>query len=295
MSLRPIVTTLALVVAVVSRGHAETTVSFERQASEVRVLLDGILFTAFRHGGVEKPGLYPLLAPGGAHVTRGFPMAPRPGEAHDHPHHTSQWFAHGDVNGVDFWSGRDGARIVIADEPRLDVDAGTVRATLEWRDGEGRPVCTERRTMRFGGAEGVRFVDFDVSLVATHGPPTLRLKGDVAKGSSLSSAGHRDGQCWGKRAAWVEYRGPVDENDIGVAIFDHPENPRHPTWWHARDYGLFAANPFGVHDFEGKPRGAGDLQLAAGESLRFRYRIVIHAGRWDKTRLDAAHAAWAAR
>ena len=65
---------------------------------------------------------------------------------------------------------------------------------------------------------------------------------------------------------------------IGIAIFDHPENPRHPTWWHVRDYGLFSANPFGVHDFEKKPKHTGDYTLEAGKSLTFRYRFYYHEG-----------------
>jgi hypothetical protein len=63
-----------------------------------------------------------------------------------------------------------------------------------------------------------------------------------------------------------------------MAIFDHPSNPRHPTWWHVRDYGLFAANPFGIHDFEKKDKGAGDLTVPAGETISFKYRFYIHEG-----------------
>ena len=80
---------------------------------------------------------------------------------------------------------------------------------------------------------------------------------------------------------------------MSVAIFDHPQNPRHPTWWHARDYGLFAANPFGRHDFEGAAANAGDLTVAAGESIRFRYRVVITEGVRTAADLDAAFADFA--
>ena len=68
-------------------------------------------------------------------------------------------------------------------------------------------------------------------------------------------------------------------NIVGVAVFDHPDNPRHPTWWHVRDYGLFAANPFGRHDFEKlTDKSAGDLKVAAGQSVTFRYRFYLHEG-----------------
>ena len=102
----------------------------------------------------------------------------------------------------------------------------------------------------------------------------------------MQSTGVRDADTWGKRAAWTDYSGLVNGKIVGVAIFDHPDNPRHPTWWHVRDYGLFAANPFGVHDFEKKPEGTGNLTIPAGESVTFRYRIYMHEG--DEKQGDVA-------
>jgi hypothetical protein len=98
-------------------------------------------------------------------------------------------------------------------------------------------------------------------------------------GHAANSEGLRDGAAWGKRAAWADYYGPVDGRIVGVAIFDNPKNPHHPTWWHVRDYGLFAANPFGQHDFEGlKDITAGNLVVPAGKSVTFRYRFYLHEG-----------------
>ncbi|HEX42722.1 MAG TPA: hypothetical protein ENN81_11790, partial [Phycisphaerales bacterium] len=70
----------------------------------------------------------------------------------------------------------------------------------------------------------------------------------------------------------------VKGNVTGVAVFDHPSNPKHPTWWHVRTYGLFAANPFGVHDFEKEPAGTGDITIEAGGRLTWRWRFYFHAG-----------------
>jgi hypothetical protein len=106
----------------------------------------------------------------------------------------------------------------------------------------------------------------------------LRLRGSVGQGHIVNSEGVRDNETWGKRAAWCDYYGPLKGDTVGVAVFDHPQNPKHPTWWHVRDYGLFAANPFGVHDFERKPAGTGDVKIAAGDSLTFRYRLYFHKG-----------------
>jgi len=79
-----------------------------------------------------------------------------------------------------------------------------------------------------------------------------------------------------------------------VAIFDHPKNPKHPTWWHVRDYGLFAANPFGVHNFEGKPKGTGDITIPAGESLTFWYRLYFHKGDTKQAKVAEHYREYAA-
>jgi hypothetical protein len=122
--------------------------------------------------------------------------------------------------------------------------------------------------------------------------PTMRVKGEVAQGQILSSEGLRDGDTWGKRAAWVDTTGPVGGQTVGVTIFDHPDNPRHPTWWHVRTYGLFAANPFGIHDFEKKPEGTGDYRVPAGGSVRFRYRFLFHHGDPDDVDIAGYYAAY---
>ena len=88
-------------------------------------------------------------------------------------------------------------------------------------------------------------------------------------------------------ASWVDYSGPVvdatgSEQVAGITILNHPDSFRFPTYWHVRDYGLFAANPFGVHDFEAKKeKGAGNHILPQGESLTFKYRVIFHKGPGD--------------
>ena len=122
--------------------------------------------------------------------------------------------------------------------------------------------------------------------------PSLRLKGPVAKGKAVNSEGVEGRAVWGKRAAWVSYWAPVEMNVIGFSIFDHPTNPRHPTWWHARDYGLVAANPFGIHNFERKPKGTGDLKIKDGETVTFRYRFLFHAGDVKSAGIAKRYEAW---
>ena len=73
-------------------------------------------------------------------------------------------------------------------------------------------------------------------------PKELEAKPGV-KGRLVNSEGLVDGAAWGKRARWVDYSGAVEGAMVGIVMFDHPANLRHPTWWHARDYGLCGANP----------------------------------------------------
>ncbi len=76
----------------------------------------------------------------------------------------------------------------------------------------------------------------------------------------------------------MDYSGQIDGQTVGVAILDYPGNPRAPTYWHVRAYGLFACNIFGVHDFENDKSRDGSLTIQPGQPLRFRYRVIIHPG-----------------
>ena len=93
-----------------------------------------------------------------------------------------------------------------------------------------------------------------------------------------SCGGIGEAETWGKPAHWCDYSGSLKGNPVGIAIFDHPKNLRHPTTWHARDYGLIAANPFGLSYFEKKPKGAGNFTIKRSFSRSFRYRFVFHQG-----------------
>ena len=289
-------------------------ITFERTESEIRILCDGEIFTSLHLGDVQRPYLYPIKSAQGVSITRGYPMDPQAGETKDHPHHTSLWFAHGDVNGHDFWHGPRGERIVHVESqvlrPTLSKPSPGIQSTFEWRDPDGDVICTEQRIMRFRADQSTRTIDFDLTLTATDKEvtfgdtkegtfairlaPTLRLEGAVAQGSARNSEGVTGKDVWGKRAKWIEYSGPIHGKTVGVVIYDHPDNPRHPTWWHAREYGLVAANPFGRRAFEGKRQQAGDLVIQRGESIRLRYQIVIHDGAWDVKRLEAVFTEWIA-
>jgi len=272
-------------------------VKITEQEKTLRVEINGELFTEYFFKDVPRPYFYPLIGPTGVPIIRHWPMKEGKDEEKDHVHHRSLWFTHGDINGQDFWGeGEKSGKIVhdkflkVASGP----DAGIIQSQNKYVARDGKVICTDTRTHRFYNRPDGQIMDFEITIHASEGKvvmgdtkegsmairlaPTMQLKGKVGKGHILNSEGQSDGQTWGKRAAWCDYYGPVENQIVGVAIFDHPQNPKHPTWWHVRDYGLFAANPFGVHDFEKKPEGTGDITILAGESLTFKYRFYFHKG-----------------
>jgi hypothetical protein len=243
-------------------------------------------------------------------MTRSWPMADIPGEEHDHVHHRSLWFSHGLVNGVDFWGetasykgdpkhpvGRiEHDKIV---EAKGGAEFGVLKTSQKWIGPNDSVPLTSTQTLKvYSRPDTERVFDFEVTLTAGDKDVVLgdtkegtaairiaesmRLKGPKASpgaGKILNSEGDADGNVWGKRAKWVDMSGPIDGKMFGIAFMDHPKNPRHPTRWHARDYGLFAANPFCEKDMDkNQPQGAGDFTLKAGQSITFRYRLLIHEG-----------------
>ncbi|MBC8003333.1 MAG: PmoA family protein [Opitutaceae bacterium] len=299
--------TSVLFLNLLQASHAQAaapSVKLTQEPDRIRVEVDGELFTEYRFKGAPHVYYYPLLFPGGIPMTRNYPMDPdSKGEDHDHPHHRSLWFSHGDVNGIDFWSEVAKAGSIIHDK-FLEVQGGPASGVIlsanKWVAKDGKVICTDETTFRVFSGKGPRTIDFEITLKASEGSDvtlgdtkegsmalrvneTMRLKPNKENagkpaGQIVQSTGVTGDKTWGKQAEWCDYSGPVNGKTMGVAIFDHPSNPRHPTWWHVRDYGLFAANPFGVHDFEKKPVGTGNLIIPAGKSVTFRYRIVLHEG-----------------
>ncbi|MEM1136840.1 MAG: PmoA family protein [Bacteroidota bacterium] len=113
--------------------------------------------------------------------------------------------------------------------------------------------------------------------------PSLNNEG--VNGKYYNSEGVEGVDCWGKRANWMNLTSTIGNENISLVILDHPENVGYPTYWHARGYGLFAANPLGQKVFsDGKEEL--NFKLAGGESTTFRHRIVVASANLDKATLD---------
>ena len=294
-----------------------------RAPDRVRVEVGGKLFTEYVFTGAHRPYLYPILAADQTELNREFPMTSPAGEDHDHPHHRSLWFAHSSVDGFDFWN--EGGKQPKGDIVNVSVDASsggeeaTIKSENKWVCADGSIACTDETLIRFRGDATTRTIDYRVTLKAPDSRPALfgdakdgtmamrlaqwmTLTHDYNKvsepgvGRILTATGQRDQDAWGKRANWCDYYAPHEGKTYGVAIFDTPGNLRYPTWWMARDYGLFGANPFGQHDYENlkdQPH-IGDYTIPAGGSLTLRYRFYFHNGDEQAAKLADQYAAYAA-
>ncbi len=248
-------------------------------------------------------------------MTRQFPLVKGvPGEDQDHPWQCGLYFAHGAVNGADFWNGRTASELenrVVCDklEAAEILPDGTARVVLAnlWKSGD-KILLRDRSTWSFGGlVDGSRFVELELELKASEGEVkfgdnkegcfAIRLAppfslGGKAPGQALNSAGVSGAAVWGKDAAWICYTAPLEGQVVSVAMFDHPDNLRHPTPWHARDYGLLAANPFALSAFRKLPPGTGDFVLKKGDTLRLRYRLLLFPGAPEVKKLEETHKTW---
>jgi hypothetical protein len=154
------------------------------EKNRVDVFINGTLFTSYQYPkNSEKPFLFPVFAPNGSVITRGFPIEPRKGERVDHPHHIGIWFNHGSVNGLDFWNN---SSAIPADkkneyghiEHQKIVNAesgkkGVLEVVMNWDDNKGNTLLREETKYIFSGEKNSRIIDHQTKLTAINGPVTI--------------------------------------------------------------------------------------------------------------------------
>jgi len=293
---------LCLVLSTFTLTAAEWSLNHTDNGYQVNI--GGKLFAEYLTDFKGTPILWPIIGPTGQEMTRSYPMVQegKPTEKIDHPHHRSLWFNHGNVNGGDYWSLTScfikHKRFVKAEQ---DAQGAVLITENEWINQQGDIVCTDLRTIRFGLCRENRFIDFDATVTAVadtvvfgdtkEGSFGVRVPGRFDSdgkrrdknhpgGTIVNAEGLTGDDAWGKRSSWVDYSGELENGDVaGITIMNHPSSFRYPTYWHVRTYGLFAANPFGVHDFVvGEKADAGLLTMKKGNSFTLRYRVLLHKG-----------------
>jgi methane monooxygenase PmoA-like len=291
-------------------------VKLTQGTDQIAVEIDGKPFTVFYFSGknLNRPYLHPLRSASGKTVNRSFPAGQLPGETTDHPHHAGLFYGHGDVNGYNYWAIQNVptppsepsatmGRIVLKEvaSVKSGKESGSADIVFNWLKPDGKPLLTETRKMTFHAHPTLRIIDFDFDFAAIdkvvfrdtkegtfamrmatalEEPPAGEKPSTPSRTGKLLNAqgGEREANVWGKRSEWVDYSGELDGEKLGVVMMDHPANPRHPTYWHSRGYGLHSINPFGVSDFLNDKTQNGSLTIEPGKHVRFRYRVVVHPG-----------------
>jgi hypothetical protein len=286
-------------------------VKLKRSQTQIDIIIAGQPFTTYYFPeAVAKPYLMPLRTASGVVISRAYPVANTVPEADAktpsfEPHQRPLYFSHGNIDGLDFWGeeafnkyygdhnpppyGR--MSLTKVEDVAEGAEDGTIRTRFNLKAPSGRVIGQEVQTFRFRGDDHTRTVDCEFVVYATKGAVTfgdtkegtfaLRLGSELSAPHDhmLNSKGARgEPAIWGKPADWVNYSGTVSGKPVGVVVFESPKSFRHPTTWHARAYGLLAANPFGLREFTKDPNKDGSWTIPEGKSLTFRYRVLIYDG-----------------
>ncbi len=281
--------------------------------------------------GTNMPYLWPIYGPTQKAMTRAYPMEDIEGEVKDHVHHRGLCFGHESIGGYDTWAekatfeeqleNKNPERAARAKErmghlgsiqhrkfEKLEVKDGaaTIVAVSDYLDAAGKKLLEEKRTLVFSVDGEQRLIDVDIELIASEGPivaddrkdsglsirvPTSMSVDTKLGGKIINSEGHEDKDAWAKRARWCDFHGPVEGEHLGVAMLNHPASFRFPTYWHARTYGLFTANPFGTNSLNPEePNGAHTIE--SGQPLKLYHRFIFHKGDEKAANIEAAWQAY---
>ncbi len=304
--------------------NAQVEFSKEKDRPVVHVTIGGKPFTDFFFPDtIAKPVLFPIKAPNGTNITRGFPVNTKPGEPTDHPHHLGLWMNYENVNGLDFWNN---SYAIPADKKHLygtikferftEVKNGPVGRMVykaNWVDHAGKKHLVEETGYEIKEMNGVWVIDRFTTLTAAipvsfkdakDGFIGLRVARELqlqtlekkkfvdafgietfveaiadkaANGNYINSNGVTGENVWSKKASWCKLYGKLNNDSISIVMIDHSKNIGYPTNWHARGYGLFAANPLGDKIFT-NGKAERNLELQPNQSVTFRYRILIASG-----------------
>lgn len=256
---------------------------------------DGVELTRYYFGpGLRRPFLFPINGPSGRSLTRmGHPHDPE-----THSHHNSVWISHNDVAGISFWSDNGKGKIRhkrIVKFADSDEQASMV-VENEWVNNDGKVLLLEtRRIAVLPLANDEWLLTIDMEFRAVNGTVTLgktpfgmigvrmaKTIGVNDGGGEIrnSKAAVNEKEVLWKKARWVDYSGAIANDKIeGITLFDHPDNPNYPTYFHVRNDGWMGASL----TFDG-PR-----EIKPGEPLHLRYGLYVHS---DMKSSEAIEADW---
>ncbi len=254
---------------------------------------DGVEITRYHFGpGLHRPFLFPIIGPSGRPLTRmGHPHDPE-----SHSHHNSVWISHNDADGISFWS--DGGVGKIRHKRIVKFEDAGERSTIvtenEWVTNEGKVLLIETRRVTIlllPDSEWLLIIDMEFKAkdkpVILGKTPFGMIGVRMAKTIGVNDGGGRirnsegavnEKQIFWKRAKWVDYSGAVTNEKLqGITLFDHPDNPNFPTFFHVRNDGWMGASL----TFDGTRK------IHSNEPLCLRYGLYIHNDMKAKKAIEA--------
>ncbi len=255
-----------------------------------KVYVDGHYLAAVQQGKF-RPYIHPVLTPGG-HVVTEIATA-------DHLHHLGIWFAHEDIDGVNFWAPESQGlhpvpRILLTStDVEIGDDGVTFRQEVDWRDGDGGLCLQDSRVIVIGERPDHTMIDVTVTVRADERPIrmgqtkeaglALRVSDqiDVLDGGCITNANGQvnEAETFDQVSDWVDYSGPVSRTQTaGIATFPHPGSDGIP--WFTRDYGPLYVSPW-RHE---------EITLAAGQSRTVGARFAAHDGSCEEADVAGLYA-----
>lgn len=275
-----------------SIGIAQPKISFQQQPGKILIRIADKPFATYSYQDekISRPYFAHLKAPNGAQVTRNHP--PQSGDFADHAtYHPGLFLAFGDISGHDYW--RLKAKVVLdrfTHKPWSRENRGgfTVRHRY-LKAGTDQALCIETFQCQIVALDqghllmwdstfepvgkSVVFGDQEEMGLGVRVATSIAVKKQLG-GRMLDSQGRRnEKQIWGRQAKWCDYSGKVKDQNVGVTLMPHPKNFR-PSWFHARDYGVLVANPFGRNAFTRKEKSK--LEVTKKDPLHLRFGVLIH-------------------
>ena len=256
---------------------------------------NGVELTRYHFGpGLHRPFLFPIIGPSGRSLTRmGHPHDPE-----SHSHHNSVWISHNDVGGVSFWSDRGGGKIRHKRIIKFEDfgERSSIFTENEWLTNESKVLLLEIRrvtVLLLPDSEWLLIIDMEFkakdSTVTLGKTPFGMIGVRMAKTIGVNDGGGRirnsegavnEKEVFWKRARWVDYSGAVTNKNLeGITLFDHPDNPNFPAYFHVRNDGWMGASL----TFDG-PR-----KIQPNEPLHLRYGLYVHN---DIKAKDALETKW---
>ncbi|MBK9389507.1 MAG: PmoA family protein [Bacteroidetes bacterium] len=265
-------------------------ITAEKIGSKINVTIDNKFFTSYIFSDNEK---YPFFFPVNGPLTGSSVTSMRNGE---YPHHSSLFFGCDLVNGGNWWQeGLERGRIISVNAQIIKQGGDTVVITDEciWsRPGAVSPIKDTRNITITSPSPGKILLDFDIKLEmledvtilqTNHSLFSARTAADISVkygGTMINAEGLKsEKDTFGKKSAWIDYYGKRGDGTEGIAIIQHPSNPWYPAPWFTRDYGFISPTPMYW------PENGKDTSLKKNETLRLRYRVVVHSGDYKEARI----------